>query len=189
LEAKTITFSVWSNMPLSREPRQGRFDQLFWTASKSRTWRRWTLEGALQGYVWQGPPGEPGARTVETAGRMAYTAGPITLFTVHTLDVAAYRGSYFVEAGATGQRRWRRVQWTAQAQAGAANGRFNRAYAGVLGAAVNFVQLDLSASVPLKRGWSLRPHLEATQIVSPAIRRATGNFRVFNAGVALGWEF
>ncbi len=189
LEAKRVTFSVWSNMPLSREPRQGRFDQLFWTATTWRQMRRWRVEGTLQGYVWQGPPGIPTTRTAEVSGRVSYTAGPVTLFTLHTTDIAAYRGAYFIESGVGWERQSRRVKWEAHAIVGAWNGRFNRAYVDVARGAVDFAQLDLAASIPLKGGWYLRPHAELTQITSQVIRQAVTNRRVLNAGVALGWTF
>ena len=188
-QARGFTFTAWSNLPLSDEPRQGQFDQLFWTATRSRQWRRWTLEGTLQGYFWQGPPGQPGARTVEAAGRVAYARGPVELFTAQAFDLAAYRGSYWVEVGAGWQRTWHRVQWAAQAEVGLANARFNHAYAGVSRPAVNCAQFDLSASIPLRRGWFIRPHAEFTQLVSPALRRAVTPRRIVNAGVAVGWSF
>ncbi|MFN7925614.1 MAG: hypothetical protein U0Q16_36275 [Bryobacteraceae bacterium] len=185
--ARGVTLAAWSNMPLAREPQRGRFNQIFFSAGTEREWRSWKLEGTLQGYHWQGAGGEGGVTTLELAGRVSRAVRSVRLFTEHTVDVANYRGSYFVEGGSEWERQTKRLQWQVRGVIGGGNARFNAAYAGLRQSAVNYAQAGVSAKAPLRRNWYLRPHAEITGVLDGAIRGPAGSGNVFSAGVAAGF--
>jgi hypothetical protein len=184
-----ITASVWSNMVLNNEPRQGRFDQLYFTLSREFHVGSWVVEPGLQGYTWQGLQGESNAKTLELAARVTRPVGPARLITSYTLDIAGFPGSFIADAGLGYQKELRSWDIEGSATAAWANRRFNNTYVGIDRSAVNYVQLAFSATRKFPKGWYIRPHAELVTITSNPVSRALDARTLANAGVAIGWEF
>lgn len=182
-----VTASLWSNMALSREPRRGQFDQVFFSVTQERDQRGWKWEPTVQGYYWQGFSGESNAKTVELSVRASRPVGGLRFFTSQTVDVAGFAGSYVGDAGLEGKKsRWG-FTWEASGLAAWANATFNRNYVGVERHALNYLQGSIAARKYSKRGWYVRPHAEFVVVAGPPIRRAVESRNLLVGGIAVGW--
>lgn len=183
------TFTLWSNMVLNNEPRRGRFDQLFYSATQQIDRGKWKVEPTLQGYHWQGLGGESDVTTLELSARISHPLGPARIVTSHTLDVARFPGAYGGDAGIEWRTKKRGWDWELSSLAAWANARFNRVYIGADRQAMNYAQVTAAATKQWKGGWYVRPHVEFVTTVSGVIRRAVESKNIFNGGVAIGREF
>ena len=183
------TVSVWSNLEMGSGPGDGRFDQVFFTASRTYDRSGWRFEPTLQGYTWRGLPGEPGAKTLELANKLTRRVGVVDAVSSQTLDIASYRGSFVVDAGVEWNPTLRGWRIESSATAAWANGTFNRTYVGPDVRALNYTQLTLAGTRTYAGGWYVRPHAELVLNVNDAVRRALEARTRANIGLAVGREF
>lgn len=179
--------SIWSNVVVSDRLNPGTFDQVFMTASRTLAIGALQVEPTVQGYASKGEGGAGTVQTLEMAARMSASAGPLRVFTSHTVDIGSFAGAYVGDAGLSRSVALRpTVTLNAQASVGWASRTFNRAYVGVPARAVNYASLDGEAVIQLRAGWYLRPHLAVQCVIDPAVRRALGEAVMVAGGVAVG---
>lgn len=183
------TVSVWSNLEMGADVGDGRFDQVFFTATRTYDRGRWHFEPTLQGYTWRGLPGEPGAQTLELSHKLSRRIGVVNAVSTQTLDVASYRGSLVVDAGVEWNPTLRGWRVESSATAAWANRSFNRTYVGPDVRALNYTQLTLAGTRTSRGGWYVRPHAEIVLNVDDTVRRALEARTRANIGVAVGREF
>ena len=183
------TLSVWSNLEMGSDVGDRRFDQVFFTATHVVERGRWRIEPTLQGYTWRGLPGEPGAKTLELANKLARKIGVVSAVSTQTIDIGSYRGSSVVDAGLEWNPVLRGWRVESSATAAWANRTFNRTYVGPDVRAFNYAQVSLAGTRAWRRGWYLRPHLDVVLNVDDQVREALGARTRANIGLALGREF
>ena len=110
VERSGLTLTAWRNFVLGREPSVAHLRVTDLNLAYSRGWKKLTIEPSLDAFLNQRPPGVQDPNTMEGSLRLSYPAGPLRVFTAHSVDVLAYQGAYFGEAGrATTGRSLRRL--------------------------------------------------------------------------------
>ena len=160
------------------------------TLTYGRDWKNLRIEPAIEGYLNGRLAGVHDPNTMEGQLKLSYPAGPLRVFTIHSFDVLAYKGSYFGEAGAGYERRvTNRTSFAVSFRSGWASSKFNDAYIGVNKPAFNFVGAEGSFTRYLNRYLYLQPHFEFSNIVDRELRQQLSRPTSISFGLAIGMEF
>jgi hypothetical protein len=113
VSTKGLTVTLWTNFDPgylhAKKTRAGdvitvngpTFNEYDLSAAYERSFGKLTVTGTVSRYTYREPKDrdiDPGS-TAEVLLRAEYTAGPGEIFTIHSIDVEAHRGAYYVEAG------------------------------------------------------------------------------------------
>jgi len=182
-----LTLSLWSSIdPDRRRARPGLNEaDVFLTYSWER--KGLTIEPGLSVYTYprQGPASP--ATTEATLYVSVPLAGPLSAYLDQALDISAYAGGYFAEAGLSLETRIREgLSLEAAASQAFGSETFNRAYWEIPRGMLDVFSLRLALNWSLGRNLFLRPHLEDAVLTSSRLRRAAGRSGFFNLGLTLG---
>src|SRR5436190_4485580 len=190
VERSGLTFTVWRNFVLGREPDVAHLRVTDLNLTYSCRWKGLTIEPALDAYLNQAPPGVHDPNTMEGSLKLSHPAGPLSVFTTHSFDVLAYRGAYFGQTGMSYERHFnKKVGFEVSLRSGWASSKFNDAYIGLDKPAFNFVGAEGSLTYYLKSKLYIQPHIEFTDIVDRRLRRLLPWPTFVNFGLAMGMEF
>src|SRR5207245_987937 len=132
LSGSGAELSVWGNFTLGETTDGSRPQIVEVELTREHKWRHVTIGPAIRMFVYHDPLGRSSTRSVAGWLYLSYDAGPLRLFTNHSVDVLTYRGAYFGEAGIESERRvLPSIAVGGSFAAGWASSRFNEAYAGV----------------------------------------------------------
>lgn len=184
---KEWTLYSWNNMALNDEPTQGDFNEydLYLTYS----WKpgKFTVEPSFFYYMYSDQEDSPD--TGEASITVSYSLAPFEIFTRHTVDVMAYDGAYFADAGVTYSKEFSdKLSLESSVSLGVGNNRFNFNYIGVNENALNVLETGISFTYYLTEHVYFRPHAEYSVILDSKLRGELDN-AVFNGGGAIGVEF
>ena len=126
---------------------------------------------------------------MEGSLKLSYPIGPLRIFTTHAVDVLAYRGSYFGEAGLEYERQvTKNTEFTVSVRSGWASAKFNDVYIGVDKSAFNFVGVEGSLTYYLGRRMYIRPHIEFSSITDRRLRGQLEPANTVKFGLAFGFR-
>jgi len=184
------TLSVWTNITLAETSDGARPQILDVELTRAHHWGKLTIEPGLEAFHYHDPLSIDTALSMEGSVSLSYQAGPFRLLTSHSVDVLAYRGAYFGEAGIEVDRRVsQRVKAEGSFNTGWASSTFNDAYIDVAKSAFNFVGVEAALTAYLKPRFYFRPHFQFSTIVDRALRAELARPTLFTVGLAVGVEF
>src|SRR5207245_1519392 len=129
LSGSGAELSVWGNFTLGETTDGSRPQIVEVELTREHKWRHVTIGPAIRMFVYHDPLGRSSTRSVAGWLYLSYDAGPLRLFTNHSVDVLTYRGAYFGEAGIESERRvLPSIAVGGSFAAGWASSRFNEAY-------------------------------------------------------------
>jgi hypothetical protein len=194
-----LTFEVWNNFVLGKEPNRHQFNEIDYRLSYKYEIGDFTIAPAFTVYSYPNQDKVLSPRTGEAEFQIAYAMGDFTLETTHFFDVKANTGGYVGEVGlqfekAAGEG----LTVAAAARLLFANAKFNSYYvqAGLSGG-INSLVLEAGVTYTFGGGFYVRPHLEFNTVLDSSLRAAIGvSSRVslrkpdlFNFGFAFGYSF
>lgn len=182
--------SLWSNLTLAESTDNSRPQILELELMRAHEWGNLTIEPAVRMYLYRDALSVDSSRSIEGWLYVSYDAGPLRLFTNHSVDVQAYPGAYFGEAGIAFDRQVSpRVEIGGAFNAGWASSTLNDAYAGVAKSAFNLVGVEGRLTAYLKPHLYVAPYFQITTIVDRAVRGALTQPTLFLVGLVTGVEF
>jgi hypothetical protein len=141
--------------------------------TREHKWRHVTIGPAIRMFVYHDPLGRQSTRSVEGWLYLSYEAGPVRLFSNHSLDVLTSRGAYFGEAGIGVEGHVaHRVEIGSSFAAGWASARFNAAYADITKSALDRISVEGWLTAHVNPHFYIGPHFEFSTIVDRAVRAA-----------------
>ena len=190
ISARRFTLIASRNLTPASTPESLPLHATDLTLTYGRDWKNLRIEPAIEAYLNGRLAGIHDPNTMEGQLKLSYPAGPLRLFTIHSFDVLAYKGSYFGEAGAGYERRvTNKTSFAVSFRSGWASSKFNDAYIGVNMPAFNFVGAEGSFTRYLNRYLYLQPHFEFSNIVDRQLRQHLLRPTVINFGLTMGIEF
>jgi hypothetical protein len=190
VSARGATFSVWSSLTLAETTDGTRPQIVELELTRAHAWNNLTIEPAVRMFFYRDPLSIYASRSIEGWLYLSYHAGPVRLFTNHSVDVLEYRGAYFGEAGAALERRVsRRFELGGSVATGWASTAFNDAYVGVDKSAFNRMSVEGWLTAYVTPHLYIGPHFEFSMIVDRAVRAALIKPTFFFVGLTTGVEF
>lgn len=183
-------FSLWGNFPLAQTTDSSRPKILELELTRAHQWRNLTIAPAIRMFLYHDPLRIYSTRSMEGWLYLSYDAGPIRLFTNHSLDVLTYRGAYFGEAGLESQRRVsQRVEVGGRLGAGWASSRFNDAYADIARSALDRISVEGWLTAHVTPHCYIGPRFEFSTIVNHGVRAELARPTFVLVGLTTGVEF
>src|SRR5215216_1049787 len=159
VSGSVAAFSVWTNIPLAASTDGSRWQILDMELTHAHEWKHLTIEPAIKMFFYRDHVSVYSSRSIEGWLYLSYRAGPFRLFTNQSVDVLAYEGAYFGEAGIALDRRMSpRIQIGGSWNAGWASSAFNDAYAGIEKSAFNLTGVEGWLKVYVKPHLYIGPH-------------------------------
>ena len=184
------TFSAWSNVTLDETTDGSRPQILELEVTRAHKWRNLRIEPAMRMFFYRDPVSIGSSRSVEGWLYLSYHAGPFRLFTNHSVDVLAFKGAYFGEAGIAFERRVSRgIEVGSSFNTGWASSRFNDAYIGIHRSALNLTGVEGWLTVHVKPHLYIGPHVQFSTTVNRAVRAELPHPTLFFVGLVTGVEF
>jgi hypothetical protein len=194
-----LTFEVWSNFVLNKEPFRHQFNEIDYRLSYEFEAGGFTIKPAVTLFTYPNQDQDFSPTTAEAEIQVAYALGDFTLETTHFLDFKANSGGYVGEVGVEYEKEaGENLTVAAAARLTFANGKFNSYYIqDNLSGAFNALVLEAGLTYTFGAGFYVRPHLEFNTILDSGLRAAIGvsdwvSLRkpdLFNFGVAIGYSF
>jgi hypothetical protein len=190
LTLDNTSLTLWSNMNLANEPQRGEFNETDLTLSSEIDWNGWRVEPSFEYWTDRRIRGIPDPATGQAGVELSHGIGPLRVFTNETCDVVAFPGAYYGDAGLSFEKQHKQLSIFTAARVAWANSQFNRAYAGVAANAVTYSGVEVAATFHPRTGrLYLRPHVEASRIVDRTLRAYVKPNNLFDAGLAIGFQF
>ena len=183
-----FTFSGWGNMGLQDAQGRGKFDEVDLTLSRAFTIDDLGLTIAGQSYV---PLNQDSASaTGELSVKFSYPAGSVNLTTTHSVDVVAYRPSYYGELAIDyDQDLSSRFSIESSIGLGWGSVKFNDSYWGVSRSALDLAFGEFAFSYYPLSTFYVRPHIGVSSLLDAGLRSQTSSPTLVFGGLALGMEF
>lgn len=186
IELSGLTASVWTNYSLvtSETPR---FDEIDLSISYERSLGIFTIEPAVQTYLYPDQAGSPS--TSEISVKIGVKYGVLSPFYIHTSDVNEYWGSSFEELGLsvnTGVSE--RVAIEAHLEFGYGSPTFRETYAGATTGDFTLVVLRLGFSWQVGDFVNVKPYVNVSSILGDGMRRQIDKPTTSSAGILVGLE-
>ncbi|MEO0077495.1 MAG: hypothetical protein ABIK86_00645 [candidate division WOR-3 bacterium] len=180
-----LTLEVWSSWPTRRASRLPAPTELDFTLEYQLVAAG--FEVVPEAAVWWYPTETETPVTNELSVRLSRGLGPVSVSTGHAVDIGAFPGAYFGDAGLSWERElFRGLSAEASVSAGWGSPAFNRAYAGPGRWALNLVETEASVTWQILPFLYLRPHLGAAALVDAGLRAVVERPAGFVAGLAAG---
>jgi hypothetical protein len=190
VSGSVAAFSVWSNITLGQTTDGSRPQILEMELTHAHEWRNLTIEPAIRMFFYRDPLSIYSSRSIEGWLYLSYHAGPFRLFTNQSVDVLAYKGAYFGEAGIAFERRLSpRAEIGGSFKTGWASSTFNDVYVGIHKSALNLTGVEGWLTVYAKPHLYIRPYFEFSTTVNRAVRAELAHPTRFFVGLATGVEF
>ena len=184
------SFYLWGNLPLVQTTDGARPLILEMEMSWPHEWGNLSIAPAIRVFLYHDPLSRYTARSIEGWLNLSYDAGPFSLFTRHSIDVLAYRGAYFGEAGIEVERRVSpRVELGGAFGGGWASAGFNDAWVGIRKSAFNRISGEGWLVAYLTSHSYVGPLLRFSTIVDGAVRAELGRPTFVFVGLTTGVEF
>lgn len=163
--------SLWSSLPLAETTDGSRPEILEVELTREHAWSKVTIAPAVRMFFYHDPLSPYSTRSIEGWLYLSYDAGPLRLFTNHSLDVLTYTGAYYGEAGIASEGRVSpTIEIGGSFGAGWASAAFNDAYAGVARSALDRVSADGWLALHVSPHFYIGPHVEFSTIVDRRVR-------------------
>jgi hypothetical protein len=183
-----VAFYAWGNVLLLREPQQHDFNELDFGASYAYSLGDFTLEPAIDAYVFRVPAPRKALHTTEGSIKISYALGPASAFTRQTFDLGGNRGAYYAEAGLSFDHAPnRRLSVSSVLTVAWASARFNAGHIGVDEGGWNHAGVELSLTYSPDDRLYVKPHFELTSLAGSALRGYSDEPTVSSFGVAIGF--
>ncbi len=190
ISGSRLTLAAWSAVGQTPTADRMRLHGSGLVLTYSRDWNKLTIEPAIEVYRNRRWEDFDGRDTMEGSLKLAYQLGPLHIFTTHSFDVLAYKGSYFAEAGLGYERHvTRKTALAFNLRSGWGSSRFNETYIGLDTAAWNFLGAEISLTHHVTPYLYFRPHCEFSGITAQRLREQLLSPTILNFGLALGVEF
>lgn len=171
VSARGAEFSLWGSLPLAETTDSERPRILEMELTKAFEWRNLSIAPAARMYFYHDPVSPYSTRSIESWLYVSLDAGPIRLFTNHSLDVMTYRGAYFGEAGIESEGSVsRRLEVGGSSSVGWASATFNDAWAEVTTSGVNRVSVEGWLTAHVNPRCYISPHVEFSTTVNRGVR-------------------
>jgi hypothetical protein len=181
-----LTFTLWSNFVVGKGENRGRFDEVDLTIGYSRQGKQFTFEPCVNLYFY---PQDSGNSTAELTLKFSRPFGPGQLFTSQSIDFIEGKGAYFGEVGIERERQIRKnLTLAGGASVGWASKRFNDFNVGLSHSGLQVAGGQVALTYQGK-GFTVRPHVGMTALLSRKVRRGVDDPTVFWAGIAVGKEW
>lgn len=183
-----LEVGVWGNWPTTREAASVLPNELDFTAAFPLEWVGTEVEPSAAAYWYPGQVEAPA--TCELALRLSRALGPVSVFSSHSIDVAACPGAYYGDLGAEWERELLPgLGATVSVCTGWASAEFNATYAGPARWALNAVEAEAAATWQILPFLYLRPHIAASSLVDAELRAAVARPAAVVMGLAAGLGF
>ena len=194
-----LTFEIWSNFVLGKEPNRHQFNEIDYRLSYNYAIGDFTIAPAFTLYAYPNQDKVLSPATAEAEIQIAYAFGDFTLETTHFFDVKANTGGYVGEVGLQFEKEaGEGLTAAAAARLLFANAKFNSFYVkdGLAGGISSLV-LEAGLTYTFGGGFYVRPHLEFNSVLNSHLRAAIAvsertSLRkpdLFNLGIAFGYSF
>jgi hypothetical protein len=182
--------SVWSNITLAETTEDSRPQIVELELTRTREWRNFTIAPAVRMHYYRDVLSVYSSRSIEGWLSLSYRAGRFRLFSNQSVDLLAYKGGYFGDAGVAIDRH---VSPTVKAgssfKAGWASPTFNDFWAEVDKSAFNLIGVEGWLTVYVNRHTYIKPYFEFSTIVDRAVRAGSARPTLFFVGLTTGVEF
>jgi hypothetical protein len=183
-----LTGSIWSNYDFKNKADEPRFNELDLSLDYEKAFSKLIIKTSILGYNYPNQPNIPS--TAEVALDLSYDLSVLQPFVINTFDIKEYQGAYFGEFGF----RWshainERISFDASTEIGWGSVKYNEAYIGQSGFAVELASGEVSATWNLTNSFYLRPHLLITALIDQKIKTLVEKPTLFQIGTAFGGEF
>lgn len=183
-------FSAWGNFTLAETTEGARPKILELELTRKFEWSNLSIGPAARMWFYNDPLSRYSSRSLEGWLYVSYDAGPLSLFTNHSLDVMEYRGAYFLDAGIESEGALSdRFEIGGSLGAGWASELFNEGWFGVPKSALNRAIAKGWLTAYLTPHLYLVPHFEYNKTLDPAVRAAHIRPTYLLVGLTLGGEF
>ncbi len=183
-----ISFYVFGNVLLQREPGQNDFNELDFGGSYSHELGRFTIEPGFDAYAFRVPTPKTPPNTVEGSLKASCRLGPLEAFTRQTVDLLFNRGAYYAEAGLFYERAFSsRASLEAALTFAWASARFNSGHVGVALGGWNHVGIQASLTYSPSGRFYLKPHFEIASFAAGPLGAYLEEPTVGSFGVAFGF--
>jgi hypothetical protein len=190
VSGSVAALSAWSNITLGETTDGSRPQILEMEVTRGHEWRNLTIEPAIRMFFYRDPLSIDSSRSIESWLYLSYHAGPFRLFTNQSVDVLAYKGAYFEEAGIAFERRLSpRVEVGGSFKTGWASSTFNDVYVGIDKSALNLSGVEGWLTFHAKPHLYIRPSFEFSTTVNRAVRAELAHPTLFFMGLVTGVEF
>jgi hypothetical protein len=194
-----LTFEIWSNFVLGREPNRHQFNEIDYRLSYKYALGDFVIAPAFTLYSYPNQDKILSPATAEAEIQIAYAMGDFTLETTHFFDVQANTGGYVGEIGLEFEKEaGEGLTAAAAARMLFANAKFISFYIkdGLAGGLFSLV-LEAGLTYTFGGGFYVRPHLEFNTVLDSRLRAAIAvsewtSLRkpdLFNLGIAFGYSF
>ena len=177
-----LTLSFWGNGALASTD-GGAWNEFDWTVSDATSWGHTSIEADYEVYTY--PYQHDSPSTGEATLKLSLPVGSLRVFTTQNFDVMRYPGSYYGEAGISGERRLT-AGWNGDAAVtvGFGSARFNEVYLGRHQAALNMVGLDLGLAHSVGV-FAIRPHITTTSLLDHTLRQQESQPDLVSFGLSI----
>jgi hypothetical protein len=188
LSGSGTQFSAWSSFALAQTTDAARPQIVELELTHEQTWGKVTVAPSLRMYFYHDALSAERDRSLEGWLTLSVNAGPVRLFTRHSVDVLTYKGEYFVDVGIESEHRMSALELGGSLAAGWASARFNYDYAGVATRALDRVRAATWLNVYRGRLYT-GTHLEFNTIVDPPVRAAVTRPTYLLVTLSMGGKF
>lgn len=190
VSGRVAEFSVWGSLPLAETTDRSRPQILEMELTRAHEWGHLSIAPAVRMYFYHDPLSPYSTRSVEGWLYLSYDAGPVSVFSNHSLDVLTYRGAYFGEVGIKSEGRVSdRLELGGSVSAGWASSRFNSAWADVARSALDRASVEGWLTAHVNPRCYMSSHVEFSSIVSPEVRAALARPTFVFLRLTTGVEF
>lgn len=190
VSGRVAELSVWSNIPLAETTEHSRPQVVELELTHAHEWRNFTIEPAVAMYFYRDLLSIDSSRSIEGWLYLSYHAGPFRLFSNQSVDLLAYKGGYFGDAGIAIDRPVSpAVKVGGSFTTGWASSTFNDFWAEVDKSAFNLVGVEGWLTVYVNSHTYIKPSFEFSTIVDRAVRAGSTRPTLFLVGLTTGVEF
>jgi hypothetical protein len=190
VSGRGASFSVWSSLTLGETTDGSRPQILEMELTREHEGRHLTVGPAIRMFFYRDALSFDSSRSIEVWLNVSYSVGPLRLFTNHSVDVLAYRGAYFGEAGLAFERRVsQRIKVGGSYGIAWASSTFNHAYVGIDKSALNRLSAEGWLTAYVKPRLYIGPYFKFSTTVARAVRAELARPSYFFVGLTTGVEF
>jgi len=184
------SFEVWANFDLRGGGAERGLNEIDLSLAYEKEWPSLAIESGLNVFVYPGPGSVSDPPTVEAVLNLSLAlAGPVSVFIENALDVGAYPGGYFGEAGFRLEYQLHpALGLEASASQSFATQTFNGSYWDVSRSLFNGAFLRVALTWSFGPGFFVRSRVEEVILTAGPIREAAGRGSFFAVGLAVGVE-
>jgi hypothetical protein len=188
--ARGADLSLWGSFPLATTTDGARPMILEAEGTREVAWGRLSVAPAVRIYYYRDPVNSYGVHSIESWVYLSVEAGPLRLFSNHSVDIATFRGAYFGEAGVEAKRELAGGgELGGSASMGWASGAFTAVYTDVAAPGLERVGVEAWLTRQVNSRFYIGPHLEFSRIVHPELRTQMQRPTYLLVRLATGVEF